>query len=207
MEGRRLASNVDNVEADDYPHLVPLAKEHEINLVVPGPEAPLVDGIEDYFRAVGIRCYGPSKLAARLEGSKAFSKDFMKRHGIPTATYRNFSNYSHALRYLDEIDYRVVIKASGLAAGKGVIIPATKQEARDALDLIMVKKEFGPSGDEVVIEEFLEREELSILGFCCLLHRTIKGYSTAIGGQIQVAWVVMLLQRSRLALGWMRLNA
>jgi phosphoribosylamine--glycine ligase/phosphoribosylformylglycinamidine cyclo-ligase len=160
------AVNIDHVETDDYPGLVSLAQKHNINLVVPGPEAPLVDGIEGYFRAVGIRCYGPSKLAARLEGSKAFSKDFMKKHGIPTAAYRNFSDYGHAWKYLDEINHSVVIKASGLAAGKGVIIPTTKQEAQDALNLIMLDKEFGSSGDEVVIEEFLEGEELSILSFC-----------------------------------------
>jgi phosphoribosylamine--glycine ligase / phosphoribosylformylglycinamidine cyclo-ligase len=158
--------NIDYIRADDYPELVLLAQKNSINLVVPGPEAPLLDGIEGYFRAVGIRCYGPSKSAARLEGSKAFSKDFMKRHGIPTAAYQNFSDYGHARKYLDEINHNVVIKASGPAAGKGVIIPASKEEARDALDLIMLNKEFGSSGDEVVIEEFLEGEELSILSFC-----------------------------------------
>jgi phosphoribosylamine--glycine ligase/phosphoribosylformylglycinamidine cyclo-ligase len=151
--------------ADDYPALVALAKEREINLVVPGPEAPLVDGISDYFRQVGIRCYGPSKLAARMEGSKTFSKDFMKKHNIPTAEYENFSDYEQARQYLDKIDHNVVIKASGLAAGKGVIIPTTKQEAQNALKEIMLDKEFGEAGDEVVIEEFLEGDELSILSF------------------------------------------
>lgn len=136
-----------------------------MNLVVPGPEGPLVDGIEGYFRAVGIRCYGPSKLAARMEGSKTFSKDFMKKYHIPTAAYENFSNYEGAKNYLDSIDHNVVLKASGLAAGKGVIIPTTKQEAQDALKEIMLDKEFGSAGDEVVIEEFLEGDELSILSF------------------------------------------
>jgi phosphoribosylamine--glycine ligase/phosphoribosylformylglycinamidine cyclo-ligase len=158
--------NDDTVKADDYPGLVALAQRHNVNLVVPGPEAPLVDGIEGYFRAVGIRCYGPSKLAARMEGSKTFSKDFMKKYNIPTAAYENFSNYEDAKKYLESINHKVVLKASGLAAGKGVIIPTTKQEAQKALKEIMLDKEFGSAGDEVVIEEFLEGDELSILSFC-----------------------------------------
>jgi phosphoribosylamine--glycine ligase/phosphoribosylformylglycinamidine cyclo-ligase len=145
--------------------LVELAKKNNINLVVPGPEAPLVDGIEGYFRAASIPCYGPTKLAARMEGSKTFSKDFMKRNKIPTAAYENFSNYDDARKYLDSIDHNVVLKASGLAAGKGVIIPTTKEEAQAALKGIMLNKEFGSAGDEVVIEEFLEGDELSILSF------------------------------------------
>jgi len=159
------ASNIDHVKADDYPGLVTLAQKHNINLLVPGPEAPLVDGIEGCFRAVGIPCFGPSKLAARMEGSKTFSKDFMKRHNIPTAAYENFSDYNKARQYLDSLDYDIVIKASGLAAGKGVIIPKTKEEAQKALREIMLEKEFGSAGDEVVIEEFLEGDELSILSF------------------------------------------
>ncbi|KAF4618390.1 hypothetical protein G7Y89_g14913 [Cudoniella acicularis] len=158
-------TNDNSVKADDYPGLVAFAQKNNINFVVPGPEAPLVDGIEGYFRAVGIRCYGPSKLAARMEGSKTFSKDFMKRHNIPTAAYENFSNYEDARKYLDSINHNVVLKASGLAAGKGVIIPTTKEEAQQALKEIMLDKEFGAAGDEIVIEEFLEGEELSILSF------------------------------------------
>lgn len=158
-------SNIDHVRADDYPSLVVLAQKHNVNLLVPGPEAPLVDGIEGYFRAVGIPCFGPSKLAARMEGSKTFSKDFMKRHNIPTAAYENFSDYNQARQYLDSVDHNIVIKASGLAAGKGVIIPKTKEEAHEALKDIMLEKEFGSAGDEVVIEEFLEGDELSILSF------------------------------------------
>ena len=159
-------SNDETVEADDYPGLVALAQENHVNLVVPGPEAPLVEGIEGYFRSVGIRCYGPSKPAARMEGSKTFSKDFMKKYNIPTAAYENFSNYEDAKEYLKGIDHNVVLKASGLAAGKGVIIPTTKQEAQNALKEIMLDKEFGSAGDEIVIEEFLEGDELSILSFC-----------------------------------------
>jgi phosphoribosylamine--glycine ligase/phosphoribosylformylglycinamidine cyclo-ligase len=97
--------NLSSVKADDYPGLVQLAKKNAVNLVVPGPEAPLVDGIEGYFRHAGIRCYGPSKLAARMEGSKTFSKDFMKRHNIPTAAYENFSNYEEARKYLEGVEH------------------------------------------------------------------------------------------------------
>lgn len=158
-------TNDTSVKVDDYPGLVALAQKNNVNLVVPGPEAPLVDGIEGYFRAAGIRCYGPSKLAARMEGSKAFSKDFMKRHNIPTAAYENFTNYEDAKKYLDSINHNVVLKASGLAAGKGVLIPTTKEEAHKGLKEIMLDREFGDAGNEVVIEEFLEGDELSILSF------------------------------------------
>ncbi|KAF3483731.1 phosphoribosylformylglycinamidine cyclo-ligase [Arthroderma uncinatum] len=157
-------SNI-SVKGDDYPGLVAFSKENGVNLVVPGPEAPLVDGIQGYFQAVGIRCFGPTKAAARMEGSKAFSKDFMKRHSIPTARYGNFTDYKSACQYLDSADHGVVIKASGLAAGKGVIIPQSREEAHKALKEIMVDHQFGEAGDEVVIEEFLEGDELSILTF------------------------------------------
>ncbi|EFR03516.1 phosphoribosylamine-glycine ligase [Nannizzia gypsea CBS 118893] len=157
-------SNI-SVKGDDYPGLVAFSKENGVNLVVPGPEAPLVDGIQGYFQAVGIRCFGPSKAAARMEGSKAFSKDFMQRHNIPTARYGNFTDYKAACQYLDSANYDVVIKASGLAAGKGVIIPQNKEEALMALKEIMVDHQFGDAGNEVVIEEYLEGDELSILTF------------------------------------------
>ena len=119
----------------------------------------------DFDSPAGIRCYGPSKSAARMEGSKTFSKDFMKKFNIPTAAYENFSRYEDAKKYLESINHNVVIKASGLAAGKGVIIPSTKEEAQAALKEIMLDKEFGAAGDEIVIEEFLEGDELSILSF------------------------------------------
>lgn len=154
------------VARDSFPELVAHAKKNGINLVVVGPEAPLVDGIEGFFRSAGISVFGPSQRAAQMEGSKTFSKDFMQRHGIPTAAYQNFTDYAKAKEYVDHVKHNVVIKASGLAAGKGVIIPTSKQEAYDALDSIMVKKEFKDAGDEVVIEEFLEGEELSVLTFC-----------------------------------------
>ncbi|KAJ4302774.1 Bifunctional purine biosynthetic protein ADE1 [Kalmusia sp. IMI 367209] len=160
-------TNISSIKQEDFPALVQFAQSENINLLVPGPEAPLVAGIVDYFEknAPGIKCFGPSEAAARMEGSKTFSKDFMKRNNIPTAAYENFSDYDKARQYLDSVSHNVVIKASGLAAGKGVIIPQTKDEAHAALKEIMLDREFGTAGDEVVIEEFLEGDELSILSF------------------------------------------
>ncbi|RDW83946.1 bifunctional aminoimidazole ribotide synthase/glycinamide ribotide synthase [Aspergillus mulundensis] len=154
-----------NVKGNDYPGLVAFAQKNQVNLVVPGPEAPLVDGIQGYFQAVGIRCFGPSKAAARMEGSKAFSKDFMKRQNIPTAAYENFTEYEKAREYLDSVSHNVVIKADGLAGGKGVIIPTSKEEAHQALREMMLDRHFGDAGNEVVIEEYLEGDELSVLTF------------------------------------------
>ncbi|KAI4686357.1 uncharacterized protein J4E84_005634 [Alternaria hordeiaustralica] len=173
-------TNVTTVKDSDFAGLVTFSKEKNINLLIPGPEAPLVAGIVDYFRDNGlssIKAFGPSAAAARMEGSKTFSKDFMKRHNIPTAAYENFSKYDDAKAYLDSISHNVVIKASGLAAGKGVIIPQTKGEAHAALKDIMLTREFGTAGDEVVIEEFLEGDELSILTFSD--GRTIKSLPPA----------------------------
>ncbi|KAI1331177.1 phosphoribosylamine--glycine ligase [Xylariaceae sp. FL0255] len=158
-------TNNTSVSAEDFTALLDLAKKNNVNFIVPGPEAPLVAGAVDFFQNAGISCFGPSKAAAYMEGSKTFSKDFMKKHNIPTAAYENFSNYEQARQYLDKVQHDVVIKASGLAAGKGVIIPTTKEEAHKALKEIMLEKEFGSAGDEVVIEEFLTGDELSILTF------------------------------------------
>ncbi|KAI1754287.1 phosphoribosylamine--glycine ligase [Xylaria castorea] len=158
-------TNNTSVSAEDFPALLDLARKNNINFVIPGPEAPLVAGAVDFFEDAGIKCFGPSKAAAHMEGSKTFSKDFMKKYKIPTAAYENFSDYEKARQYLDSVEHDVVIKASGLAAGKGVIIPATKEEAHNALKDIMQKGEFGSAGDEVVIEEFLTGDELSILTF------------------------------------------
>ncbi|KAK7205705.1 Phosphoribosylformylglycinamidine cyclo-ligase [Myxozyma melibiosi] len=159
--------NVENVAIDsaDFAGLVKFAGERDVNLVVPGPEQPLVDGIESVFRKVGIKVFGPSEAAARMEGSKTFSKDFMAKHNIPTAAYKNFTDFAEAKAYVASVDHNVVIKASGLAAGKGVLIPTTKQEAYDALKEIMEDRAFGAAGDEVVIEECLVGDELSILAF------------------------------------------
>ena len=154
-----------NIPVDDFTELVAHAKKHGLNLVVVGPESPLVAGVKDFFHAANIRCFGPSKKAAQMEGSKAFSKDFMQRHGIPTAVFRSFTDYDAAREYLDSVNHDIVIKADGLAAGKGVIIPKSKQEAHGALRQIMVAREFGSAGSQVVIEEFMEGEELSVLSF------------------------------------------
>jgi len=161
-------TNLTNVNASDFSALVQFALDNDVTLLIPGPEQPLVDGIVDTFqeKAPKIKCFGPSKKAAEMEGSKTFAKDFMKRNNIPTAAYSNFSSYEPAKEYLDTVSHPVVIKASGLAAGKGVIIPGSKEEAQAALKEIMLSKQFGSAGDEVVIEEFLEGDEISILSFC-----------------------------------------
>ncbi|GAA5866548.1 hypothetical protein JCM8547_005453 [Rhodosporidiobolus lusitaniae] len=153
------------IAAEDFDGLVAFAVRSKINLVIPGPEQPLVDGIEAVFRHVGIPCFGPSPRAALMEGSKAFSKDFMARHNIPTAEYRNFTSHADAVEYVKSVSHNVVLKASGLAAGKGVIIPTSKEEAIAGLNDIMVSKEFGTAGEEVVVEEFMTGQELSILAF------------------------------------------
>lgn len=158
-------SNNTFVSASDYPGLIKLAKDLNINFAVVGPDDPVVDGLGDLFRDAGIKCFAPSKSAAQLEGSKAFSKDFMARHNIPTAAFRNFTDYDAAVEYVKSSPYTNVVKASGLAAGKGVIIPTSTDEAVDALKQIMVDRAFGSAGDEVVLEEFLEGDELSILTF------------------------------------------
>lgn len=146
-----------------FEELKKFALEKAINLVVPGPEQPLVDGISKVFQNIGIPVFGPSSEAAIFEGSKTFSKDFMEKHNIPTARYANFDDYEKAKEYLDTVDYQVVLKADGIAAGKGVLIPTTKEEAQEALKIIMVEKQFGDAGNSVVIEEFLEGDEISIL--------------------------------------------
>lgn len=160
-------SKVQNVDISigDFQKLVKFAVDNEVNLVIPGPEQPLVDGIETHFRKVGIPTFGPSEKAAVMEGSKTFSKDFMAKHNIPTAAFGNFTDFDEAKKYVDSVDHNVVIKASGLAAGKGVLIPQTKEEAYAALKEVMQDRAFGSAGDEVVVEEFLEGDELSILAF------------------------------------------
>ncbi|KAG8855999.1 hypothetical protein FRB91_001340 [Serendipita sp. 411] len=155
------------IAADNFPELVRFAQEKDISLVVPGPEQPLVDGIESVFRKVGIPVFGPSALAARMEGSKAFSKDFMDRHSIPTAKFRTFnaSQYKEAIEYTKACGHKVVLKASGLAAGKGVLIPETSEEVESGLKEILIDQAFGAAGNEVVIEECLDGPEISVLAF------------------------------------------
>lgn len=158
----RKVCNLANISIRDYPGLVQLSKSHGVNLVVPSCEDPLVDGIEKYFKDAGIAFFGPSHAAARLEGSKCFAKDFMQRHGIPTAAYRNFNDYIAAKQYLETVEHPVVIKASGLAAGKGVLMPTGPEENIAALRSVMLDKDFGDAGAETVIEELLVGDEISI---------------------------------------------
>ena len=159
-------AKVSNVKLSGFDEITSFCREQSIDLVVVGPEQPLVDGISDHLAKQGIPCFGPSARASQLEGSKAFSKAFMARHEIPTAAYAVFDDLSQALAYVQSAPFRIVIKASGLAAGKGVILPTSVAEAEAALRDIMEKKIFGAAGSEVVIEEFLEGEEVSVLAFC-----------------------------------------
>ena len=155
-----------SIATENIADLVALAKEREVSLVIVGPEQPLVDGLSDLMKASNIPCFGPSASAAYIEASKAWSKDFMARNRIRTAKYRNFKDFENAEAYLKSIDHRVVVKASGLAAGKGVIIPANKEESIKAAREIMCGNSFGSAGAEIVVEEFLEGEEISLLAFC-----------------------------------------
>lgn len=150
---------------EDNAFLVNFAKENNIDMVVVGPEVPLTNGIVDDMEKVGIPSFGPKKLAAQLEGSKSFSKDIMKKYGIPTAKYEVFTEADKAKAYIEQEGAPIVIKADGLAAGKGVIVAETKQQALDAIDEIMCDKAFGSAGNSVVIEEFMSGEEASVLAF------------------------------------------
>ncbi|KAG8590937.1 hypothetical protein GDO81_006979 [Engystomops pustulosus] len=158
-------SNSD-VPTNDHNQLISFCKSNDISLVVVGPEAPLAAGLVDDLTAAGLRCFGPKAKAAQLEASKSFSKDFMIRHGIPTAKYKSFTNPKEACDFINSADFpALVVKASGLAAGKGVIVASNKEEACKAVNEIMQDKAFGEAGDTVVVEELLEGEEVSCLCF------------------------------------------
>ncbi|WP_421274405.1 phosphoribosylamine--glycine ligase [Aeromonas veronii] len=151
------------IAATDIPALLAFAKEQRIGLTIVGPEAPLVKGVVDAFRAEGLAIFGPTAASAQLEGSKAFAKDFLARHAIPTAEYQNFTEVEPALTYLREKGAPIVIKADGLAAGKGVIVAMTMTEAEEAVRDMLSGNAFGDAGARVVIEEFLEGEEASFI--------------------------------------------
>jgi phosphoribosylamine--glycine ligase len=153
------------VGAGDIPGLIALARARGVDLTFVGPEAPLVNGLVDAFEREGLRVFGPGRQAAALEGSKAFAKDLMARHGIPTADYRVFEDVSAARAWIKNLGRPCVVKADGLAAGKGVMVAETTAEALAAVDKIMVEKSFGGAGSRVVIEERLSGEEVSILAF------------------------------------------
>ena len=155
--GTALESGLENVSisVDDFESLADFAEHQHVGLTIVGPEQPLVDGIVDYFAERGLRCFGPSRGAAQLEGSKAFTKDFLARHNIPTAEYQNFTAIEPALAYLRQKGAPIVVKADGLAAGKGVIVAQTLAEAEAAVKDMLSGNAFGDAGHRVVIEEFL----------------------------------------------------
>ena len=155
-------SNI-SIDANDFQAIEDFCIKENIGLVIIGPEQPLVNGLTDYLQSKGIKTFGPSQAAAQLEGSKTFSKDFFIKYGIPTAGYASFNNYSAARDYIDDIDYPTVVKADGLAAGKGVIICNNKGDAVEALESIFKDQTFGEAGSRVVIEDFLEGEEASFI--------------------------------------------
>jgi len=159
-----IATNV-AISVMDFDKLADFAKKEKIDLTVVGMDDPLVGGIVDRFEAEGLRVFGPRKNAAILEGSKAFSKDLMKKYGIPTAAYENYCDPQKAIKYLETANYPIVLKADGLALGKGVLICKTFEEAKSGIEELMIDKSFGDAGNTIVIEEFLEGREVSVLSF------------------------------------------
>ena len=165
------------IGAMEFDKLVTFAKEKEIDLAIVGMDDPLVGGLIDEFEKAGIRAFGPRKNAAILEGSKAFSKDLMKKYDIPTAAYENFDNADEALAYLETAKFPIVLKADGLAVGKGVLICNTLEEAKAGVKEIMLDKKFGASGNTMVVEEFMTGREVSVLSF--VDGKTIKTMTSA----------------------------
>ena len=165
------------IGAMEFDKLVTFAKEKEIDLTIIGMDDPLVGGIVDAFEAEGLRVFGPRKNAAILEGSKAFSKDLMKKYNIPTAAYETFDNADKALAYLETVQFPIVLKADGLALGKGVLICNTLEEAKDGVKSIMLDKQFGTAGNRMVIEEFMTGREVSVLSY--VDGKTIKTMTSA----------------------------
>ena len=165
------------IGAMEFDKIVAFAKEKEIDLTIVGMDDPLVGGLVDELNAAGLRAFGPRKNAAILEGSKAFSKDLMKKYNIPTAAYENFDTPEAALAYLETADFPIVLKADGLALGKGVLICQNLQEAKDGVKSIMLDKQFGSAGNRLVIEEFMTGREVSVLSF--VDGKTIKTMTSA----------------------------
>jgi len=160
---KQSTAGIENLPITDLQELVDFAKREKIHLTVVGPEAPLAAGIVDVFRNNGLRIFGPTQLAAQLESSKDFSKAFMKRHGIPTANYQTFSSALEAHAYIDTHGAPIVVKADGLAAGKGVVVAMSLEEAHAAVDMMLADNKLGNAGARVVIEEFLTGEEASFI--------------------------------------------
>ncbi len=163
--GTALENRLENIaiSAEDIPALLEFAKKEQVELTIVGPEQPLVAGIVDRFSEAGLRCFGPSQDCAQLEGSKTFSKDFLARHNIPTAEYGTFTDPDAAIRYVSEKGTPIVIKADGLAAGKGVVIAQSEEEAANTIKDMLSGNSFGEAGHRVVVEEFLEGEEASFI--------------------------------------------
>jgi phosphoribosylamine--glycine ligase len=163
--GTAYESGIENVAiaVDNIPALLVFAQDNGIALTIIGPEVPLVLGIVDQFQAAGLKCFGPTAQAAQLEGSKSFCKDFLSRHGIPTAAYQSFTDKDLAIAYIKQQGAPIVVKADGLAAGKGVIVAQTEQEAIDAVEDMLAGNAFGEAGHRVVVEEFLVGEEASFI--------------------------------------------
>lgn len=151
-----------NIGAMEFDKLVAFAKENAIDLTIIGMDDPLVGGVVDAFEAEGLRVFGPRKNAAIIEGSKAFSKDLMKKYNIPTAAYENFTDPDEAIKYLETVKMPIVLKADGLALGKGVLICNTLEEAKEGVKTLMLDKQFGDAGNEIVIEEFMTGREVSL---------------------------------------------
>lgn len=166
-----------NIGAMEFDKLVTFAKENAIDLTIIGMDDPLVGGVVDAFEAEGLRVFGPRKNAAIIEGSKAFSKDLMKKYKIPTAAYENFTDPDEAIKYLETAKMPIVLKADGLALGKGVLICNTLEEAKEGVKTLMLDKQFGDAGNEIVIEEFMTGREVSVLAFCD--GKTIKCMTSA----------------------------
>ena len=166
-----------NIGAMEFDKLVAFAKENAIDLTIIGMDDPLVGGVVDAFEAEGLRVFGPRKNAAIIEGSKAFSKDLMKKYKIPTAAYENFTDPDEAIKYLETAKMPIVLKADGLALGKGVLICNTLEEAKEGVKTLMLDKQFGDAGNENVIEEFMTGREVSVLAFCD--GKTIKCMTSA----------------------------
>ena len=166
-----------NIKAMEFDKLVAFAKENAIDLTIIGMDDPLVGGVVDAFESEGLRVFGPRKNAANIEGSKAFSKDLMKKYKIPTAAYENFTDPDEAIKYLETAKMPIVLKADGLALGKGVLICNTLEEAKEGVKTLMLDKQFGDAGNEIVIEEFMTGREVSVLAFCD--GKTIKCMTSA----------------------------
>ena len=166
-----------DIKVMEFDRIVKFAKNHDIDLTIVGPDDPLVGGLVDALEEAGLRAFGPRKNAAIIEGSKAFSKDLMKKYNIPTAAYEVFTDAAKALEYLDTAKMPIVLKADGLALGKGVLICNTLEEARNGVKEIMLDKKFGTAGNTMVIEEFMTGREVSVLTFCD--GKTVKVMSSA----------------------------